>query len=185
MGRITMLETVFLGVLVLALLLGNAFLSITSPKRARRMPEGEMPELDALAGRAFPQQAVSGQSAFESHALAQPPVLEQSFPAFETKSSFEEDVESERIDYLNRRMARLEQLLLKINGSKPLAEKINGSTLSQKLGDLDEFRQNTRLEIAALKQRLDKVQPVERKAKGNVPEISDEKLRDLVFRASH
>ena len=166
MGRITMLETVFLGVLVLALLLGNAFLSITSPKRARRMPEGEMPELDALAGRAFPQQAVSGQSAFESHALAQPPVLEQSFPAFETKSSFEEDVESERIDYLNRRMARLEQLLLKINGSKPIAEKINGSTLSQK-------------------QRLDKVHPVERKAKGNVPEISDEKLRDLVFRASH
>lgn len=169
MGGITMLETIFLAVLVLALLLGNAFLSVIARKDSGRMPEPEMPVQDG----------------FEDRALEQPPVLEQSFPAFKTRPSFEEDAQSERIEYLNRRIARLEQLLLKINGSKPIAEKINGSTLSQKLSDLNEFRQSTRLEIAALKQRLDKVQPVESRPKSNVPEISDEKLRDLVFRASH
>ena len=175
-----MLETVFLAVLVLALLLGNAFLSITGPKRPKLVPEEEMLRQDALASQAVALPLVSGQRAIERLVVAQP--AEQNVPAFETRPSFEEDAERERIEYLTRRIARLEQLLLKINNPRFVAEKVNLEGFYHKLKDMDSFKQNTRLEIAALKQRLDKIQPVESKPK---LEISDEKLRDLVFRASH
>lgn len=183
-----MLETVFLAVLVLALLLGNAFLSIISPKRAvpvaRLVPEGSNPGQGALAGQTVLRPVFSGQGASEQ-AVEQSPVSRQNLPLAGQEPSFEDSVKNERIEYLGRRIARLEQLLLKLNGSKPIAAKIKVSRLSQKLDDLDDFRQNTKLEIEALKQRLDSLQPVQSKAKDSFPEISDEKLREIVFRASH
>jgi hypothetical protein len=152
-----MIETLFLVVLIVALAMGNAFLSLTSPKRLAKMSNGT-------------NQRTQNQ-----------PLL----PADESGLSFEERAERERVNYLSRRIERLEQLLLKLNKSDFLAQKINSTNLSQKLEELEEFKQNTRLEIAALKQRLDKISPEPEKKQNNVPEISDEKLREIVFRASN
>jgi hypothetical protein len=196
---VKMLETVFLSVLVIALLLGNSFLSLTDPKRlllkrARksdglRQNAGEKQAIQlqrpAMEPLSMQQRPFQGLPEAQAPFSLTPVFGQDASPMAKPMPSFEGTAERARIDYLNRRIARLEQLLLKISGSKPIAEKIKVPELSKKLGDLDEFRQNTGLEIAALKQRLDRIQPVETRPKASVPEISDERLRDIVFRVSH
>ncbi len=154
-----MSATLFLAVLIVALFLGNVFLSLTDPKRLKR------------AAGAEPALEQSFELRPEEMALAEP-------------VSFEGNAAKEKMDYLNKRVDRLEQLLLKIDNSKFIAQKLNATNLYQKLNGLDEFKQNTRLEIAALKQRIDKVQPAPKAKKVKVPEISDENLKEIVFRAS-
>ncbi len=150
-----MLETLFLAVLIIALAMGNAFLSLTSPKRLAKMAQGK------------------NQASQEMVCPSEPEL------------SFEDRAEKERIEYLGRRIERLEQLLLKLDKSDFVAQKINTTNFSQKLEELEEFKQNTRLEIAALKQRLDKIQPESKKRPKPAPNLSDEKLREIVFRASN
>lgn len=158
-----MIATVFLAVLVLGLALGNVFLALTSPERAARQLSKENGKL--------------GLAVQESDA--------ESNEMQESQLSFEQAADKERIRMLNKRIERLEQLLLKINNSKFIARKLNGTGLYQKLSNFDQFKQDTKLEIAALRQRLDRIQPQKKKPKPDLPKISDEKLRDLVFRATH
>ncbi len=176
-----MLVTTFLAVLILALAIGNAFLSLTDPKRLQQKMLKE--------SNSFPQgsEGLDAQDSFNGEI----PEMQgsQSFqkPAKKRQSqdiSFELAAERERIAHLNKRISRLEQLLLKINNPKFVAQKINGTNLGQKLSDLEQFKQNTKLEIAALRQRLDKIQPVKNKRKPRIPNIGDRKLREIVFRAS-
>lgn len=188
-----MITTVFLSVLILALALGNIFLSLTSPKRLQReesqADEGEFEtasvqdsfiDTSQKVDDVESQEVDDGESQeVEGVKEAEPGEIGKS-----RKASFEENAGMEKMDYLNKRVERLEQLLLKINNSKFVAQKINGTNLGQKLADLNEFKQNTRLEIAALKQRLDKVAPQEKKPKEKIPDISDEKLREIIFRAN-
>ena len=187
-----MTTTVFLSVLILALALGNGFLSLVDPKRLRLLSAkgrilGEMP--------AIPENGFGLQNGFGSPNGLGPQkslgiengAVQGKLPVSFGSSrglSFEERANRERMLYLNKRIERLEQLLLKINDSKFVAQKINGSNLFKKLKELEGFKQDTKLEIAALNQRLDKVQP-RKKLKKPGPGISDEKLRDLVFRASN
>jgi len=163
-----MVATTFLTVLILALALGNVFLSVASPQRlqklAKESPKRQKQGLDS--SQTSLQNSLSQES--ESQAM-----------------SFEEQAEKEKIGYLYKRIDRLEQLLLKLDSSKFVAQKINGTNLGQRLQEFDEFKQNTKLEIAALKQRFDKMQPVKKSNEKKASEISDEKLRDLVFRASN
>lgn len=176
-----MLVTTFLAVLILALAIGNAFLSLTDPKRLQQKMLGESnsfssgsESLDAQNSLNRTIQEIQGHQSFQK-------------PAKKGQSqgiSFELAAERERITYLNKRISRLEQLLLTINNSKFVAQKINGTNLGQKLSDLEQFKQNTKLEIAALRQRLDKIQPAKRERKPRIPNISDKKLREIVFRAS-
>ena len=186
-----MLETVFLSVLIVALALGNVFLSLTDPKRllaARtRQNPGNGPGFENGPGLEnglaqsnildeFREAGESSQAAESRGSFGQ---------VGEGRDSFEQAADRERVRHLNKRIERLEQLLLKINNSKFVAQKINGTNLYSKLRDLNQFKQDTGLEIAAMRQRLDKIQPLEKASKPKLSEISDKKLRDLVFRASH
>ena len=206
-----MIATIFLSVLILALFLGNAFLSLTDPKRLRVAAKKR--EINGIAKTNCTEAINGSETILENQQYAKEEVQEtvqQKYNFQKTdeikddkirtlvaKSKYErnntlaksipleESSQIERVDYLNRRIARLEQLLLKINGNGSITQKISTTELTQKLNSLGEFKQNTKLEIAALKQRLDKIQPVEKKKTENIPELRDEKLRDLVFRASN
>ncbi len=206
-----MVVTIFLSVLILALFLGNAFLSLTDPKRLKAAAKHR--KINRIDTRNSTETINGIEAGLESKQYVQEEdqeTVQQKYDFQETdeiqdnerrtlvaKSKYdgnaslakpiplEESSQIERVDYLNRRIARLEQLLLKLNGNGSIAQKINTTELTQKLDSFGEFKQNTKLEIAALKQRLDKIQPVEKKKTQNIPEISDKKLRDLVFRASN
>ena len=166
-----MLETVFLGVLIIALALGNAFLSLAPKKKAANgfgvqgqdINNGLLPSNET----AFPGQS-SG---------AKLPAPSQ------RATAFEKELEREKIAFLGKRMARLEQLLLKMNSNGFLAQKLDNSNLGQRLKSLEEFKEKTRLEVAALKQRLDNSVPAEKRQVEAIPAVSNEKLHSLVFRS--
>jgi len=200
-----MILTTFLAVLVLALAFGNIFLSLTSPKRLERMVEmarekagieasgqcqGEETDAAGQAGHSLNKEDASfePQPARENGFSPETPCPEEILPVPGPSledSSFEDQAERERVSCLGKRIERLERLLLKINNSAFIAQKLDGTNLAQRLKDLDLFKQNTRLEIAALRQRLDEIQPPKPREKQNIPDISDEKLHDLVFRVSN
>lgn len=177
-----MSTTVFLSVLILALAFGNAFLSLVNPKRLSLLAAKDM---NSGAMEASPENGLGPEKSLSIENGAVQGNLPLSFSKSSGRGlSFEERANRERMLYLNKRIERLEQLLLKINDSKFVAQKINGSSLFKKLKELEAFKQDTKLEISALKQRLDKIQP-QKNIKKPGPKISDEKLRELVFRASH
>lgn len=153
-----MLVTIFLVVLIIALVLGNILLGLLKPSKQ-------------LQQQGYPAQSAQSQKKTSS--------------VFKSSAVFEEAAEKERIGLLNKRIDRLESLLLKINGTKFLGKKLNGTVLGQKLVDFNEFKDNTKLEIAALKQELARVKNQlgikERKNPGEDYPISDEKLHELVF----
>lgn len=179
-----MFETIFLTVLVIALALGNVFLSLLNPKRLERLSKaGEMQDGDSGLGQAsvqdsFSESRISNEFPIGSQSTDRSKMLDDSTE----KQDFDSNANRERIRYLGKRIDRLEQLLLKLNKSDFVAKKINSTNLGHKLSDIDKFKQKTRLEIAALKQRLDKVQPAARRSKELIPDISDKRLHELVFR---
>ncbi len=123
-----MLVTVFLSVMVLALVLGNVFLSVTKPGNAAAHLQATNPLENEL------------QQTFQNSASS--------------KQAFEQAADRERTRMLNKRIDRLESLLLRINNAKFVARKLNGTNLVQRLNGFEQFKQDTRLEIAALKQQL-------------------------------
>ena len=172
----TLITTVFLSVLILALAFGNAFLSLTGRKRL----------LSARAGLKQSDLPEGSEGIFLNgrEPVFSEPRMQPGLP--EAKGvSFRASADSERLAFLGKRIERLEQLLLKIDKSKFVAQKINGTDLFQRLKELEQFKQDTRLEIAALKQRLDRIRPVKERPKNPVPEISNEKLRRIVFRSTN
>ena len=179
-----MLETTFLAVLILALAFGNVFLSLTDPKRLEKMAKKAREQ--RMAQEAVEQGFNPEQAVFEPGSAAGQPADNYSYKKPTAPIALPgQSLGSEKAAYLAKRIERLEQLLLKINNSKFLAQKLDATNLSTRLRDFDEFKQNTKLEIAALRQRLDKVQPQKSKPKQKIPDISDEKLHDLVFRVSN
>ncbi len=136
-----MVITVFLAVLVLALLIGNILLSATIPGKKHE-------SLEELAKR----------------------ISRQAKP-----NDLGGDAKQ-----LKERIGRLENLLLRVNNAEFLGKKLDGTKLAQKLKELSEFKQNAKIEIAALKERLDEIYPVKPKNQG-VPDISDEKLHEIIY----
>ncbi len=149
-----MVLTVFLVILVLALIFGNIFLSIIAPRRMERI--------------------LGGQNA--------PPAKN---PVQGARAASDEEPFDDRVKMLNTRIERLENILLRLNKTQFVAQKLNGTSLYQKITDLEEFKQNTKLEIAALRQQLGTVsqQPVVRSVAG-APPVDDERLHKLVFRSA-
>ena len=179
-----MFETVFLSVLVVALALGNVFLSLLDPRRLRVLSAKNRVQ---KPGQSLGQSSV--QDSFSEATYLNSPSGGTGFAVrgevsngSKGKSSFDSEADKERIRYLGRRIDRLEQLLLKINSNDFLAQKVNATNFGQKLSDLEEFKQKTRLEIASLKQRLDDVKPVSEKKMQETPKLSDQRLHELVFR---
>ena len=150
-----MVVTVFLAVLIIALALGNILLSFLKPDNGEGQPGAAQP------GKTHPNKSL-----------------------ISSDSRFELAAEKERSQMLKKRIDRLEAILLKINGSNFLGKKIDGTVLGQKLQNLSEFKDTTKLEIAALKQDLARVKlqaGIKEKPKKPDYPISDKKLHSLVF----
>ena len=162
-----MLVTIFLGILIAALILGNIFLSIAKPKK---IEEALLREIGSKENsRALLQQMQNNKNIAASNHLLQQGKIRPAFVSAE-QPDFRQMAEMERARMLNKRVDRLENLLLKMNGAKFVSYKLNGANLEQKLSGLEEFRQNTSLEIAALKQQLAAL-------KGNeLPEENEEEI---------
>lgn len=146
-----MILTVFLAILVLALVLGNAFLTIASPSR--------------LAGTANLRPS----------------------PAERKEAPDGEGSDSDRIKVLHKRIERLEGLLLRLNNKEFVAKKFNGTNICQKINDLEEFRQNARLEIAALKQQVasnGNGHFARERGKKEIARIEPERLHKIVYRSA-
>ncbi len=163
--------------------MGNAFLSLTDPKRIEKMADKMRKE--SLSGKNLiaPNNALVAPDASDFQNDLVQTSVQDSYSEAMPETTFGQKASMEKIAYLTKRITRLEELLLKINNSQFLVQKLNGTNLSQKITEFETFRQNTKLEVAALKQRLDKIAPVKKKPKLNIPEISDKKLHDLVFRS--
>ncbi|MCX6799260.1 MAG: hypothetical protein NTW59_04160 [Candidatus Diapherotrites archaeon] len=147
-----MIVTVFLCVLVLALIFGNVFLSLTSPERVAR-------------ANMKTREKSGGGNALKEIAC---------------------EIEGEdRVKMLSGRIERLENIILRLNNKQFVAKKINGTSLYQKINDLETFKQDAKLEIAALKQQLAAIMPPEaRRAKKETVEIEPEQLHRFVFRSA-
>ena len=146
-----MILTVFLAILVLALILGNAFLTIASPSRLARTAKRQ-------------------------------PSLAECKAASDGEGS-----DSDRIKALHKRIERLEGLLLRLNNKEFVAKKFNGTNLCQKINDLEEFRQNARLEIAALKQQVASNGNGHfsgERGKKEIAQIEPERLHKIVYRSA-
>ena len=152
--------TVFLVVLIVALIFGNVFLSLLKPS-IPPIPADFHPEI--------------GEN-------------ENNFETKERSKDFEDISRNEKLNYLNKRMNRLENLLLRVNNTQFLGKKLNGTKLFQKVNDLDEFRQNAKLEIAALKQEFAKIKKSNgepEKEKKQEEDIDEEKIHRLIYHSKH
>ena len=148
--------TIFLIVLIVALVLGNLFLMLLKPKSK------------------------------EQNSL---PATQTNLGAFQPapKSSFKPG--NHKPNAVDKRVDRIENLLLKINGSEFLGKKLDSTVLGKKLNDLTRFKTNTKVEIEALKEQMAQVKnEIGIKEKTNPCQdydISDEKLHELVFKSAN
>ena len=156
-----MIVTVFLSVLILALAMGNAFLSVTSPSKI--VPKAKQD---------------TGKQGF---------VAAGKLRKGQGSPGFESEADAERMRMLHKRIDRLESLLLRINNTNFVAQKLNGTNLVQKLNGFEEFKQNTKLEIEALKQQLSAVKKdsgIKAKPREEIPDVPESQLHDLIFHSA-
>ena len=152
-----MIETVFLGVLILALVIGNLLLFIVPKKQLQQKTH---------------QERVNAQ------------VQPAESTGFEVNSAVKALVLEERLGILNRRLERLEGFISN-SGSASVSEK-SGIVIAKRLVELEESKRRMHIEIEALKQRLSKVReelrlPADDSKKKIGLGISEEKLHELAF----
>lgn len=155
-----MIVTVFLGVLVLAMVLGNALLFFV-PKKPSSGPlassPAESPETTTMLVSAQPSEFAGNNAKVESLVV------------------------DERIGLLNKRVSYLEGEILKLKNNGAVN---NDSVVARKLFALEEFKRNAHIEVEALKERLSALRKelnLPEKEKKNNFEISDKKLHSLAF----
>ena len=139
-----MFETLFLTVLVIALGLGNVFLSLTDPKRIEKLITANKEDQNPVSelGQTTVQDSFSeADNNLENGGFA---VRGKVLNGSHKYNSLDSEADKERIIYLGKRIDRLEQLLLKLNKSDFVAQKINSTNFGQKLSDLDAFKQKTK-----------------------------------------
>ena len=180
-----MLVTIFLGILIVALVLGNIFLSIAKPKK---IEEALLREIGGKENSmALLQQMQNNKNIAASNQLLQQGKIRPAFVSAE-QPDFQQMAEMERTRMLNKRVDRLESLLLKMNGAKFVSYKLNGTNLAQKLSGLEEFKQNTSLEIAALKQQLAALKgnelSEENEEETELSQADSERAHAIVYRGS-
>ncbi len=180
-----MLVTIFLGILIVALILGNIFLSIAKPKK---IEEALLREIGRKENsRALLQQMQNNKNIAASNQLLQQGKIRPAFVSAE-QPDFQQMAEMERTRMLNKRVDRLESLLLKINGAKFVSYKLNRTNLAQKLSGLEEFKQNTELQIAALKQQLAALKgnhlPEENEEETELSQADSERAHAIVYHRS-
>lgn len=94
-----------------------------------------------------------------------------------------------RIDIINKRISRLENILLKLENGGTLERELEISTVAKRLDRLDDFRRDMKIEIEALKQHISRIQKngngikIVSESKEKDAELS-KRIHDLVFRAS-
>lgn len=136
-----MLVTVFLGVLVLALLIGNAFLAITKPSANNMKPEKPSnPDFDMPfeMEQNYPLKSPPGRNYVN-------PELHSDIP--EVKAL------AQKVLMAHRRLDNLENLVYQSKNNDFAGEGTIIKT-SKKLDSLLDFKNNTKIEIEALKERV-------------------------------
>ena len=136
-----MIVTVFLAVLIVALLLGNGFLELTKRRpSAGASAEDSMSRAGNPGHKNTPQPKASDVSRYMALVHAN------------LKSN------NKRMDTLNKRMEGMETILLGGRNAKIKPVKLDNLKTAKKFNDLLEFKHIAEIEITALRQRLDKMQ---------------------------
>ncbi|HLD59158.1 MAG TPA: hypothetical protein VI977_06030 [archaeon] len=151
-----MIETVFLGVLILALVIGNLLLFI--------VPKKQLPQRAQQASTANNSMQPAESTGFEVSPAVKALVLE------------------ERLGILNKRLERLEGIISHEGGN---VQEKSSIVIAKRLVELEEAKRRMHIEIEALKQRLSRVReelrlPDDAKKKIELG-ISEEKLHELAF----
>lgn len=136
----------FLTVLIIALVIGNVLLSLTSPNKstAVKSPTENVKSSVSTNSSIYSNGNGSSNSIGLSNSINSTPLYNSS--AFD------------QLNQLNRRIDRVENLLLKINNSDEVAIRFAELKLTQKVNDLVEYRQNSRIEIEALKEKISAIE---------------------------
>lgn len=116
---------IFLVVLIIALAIGNVLLSISNPES-------------------------------EPKNSSQPAGLSNSgLKSGNSGNAMPSNFNSNQLNGLNRRVDRVENLLLKLGNSAEVSRKLAELKLSQKVNELNEFRQSAKIELEALSEKID------------------------------
>lgn len=118
---------IFLVVLIIALAIGNALLSISNPESESKNPSQP-----------------SG-------------ISNSSLKSGNYGNAMPSNFNSNQLNGLNRRVDRVENLLLKLGNSDEVAKKVAELKLSQKVNELSEFRQSAKIELEALNEKIDSI----------------------------
>ena len=149
--------TVFLLILVFALIIGNVFLSITKPIQGDLQV---LPEESALLWPNIEEQAKYRKT--EAHA-----------------NTVHSSVQSE----VKNRLDRLERILLGLNTTTFVGKKLNATKLYRKLNELSDFRNDAKIQIAALRDELEQLKSgkLKKAKKKGIPKLKDKRLHELAY----
>jgi len=155
-GGVNLLTT-FLIILVFALILGNAFLAVTKPLKEKS--EEQYPEITSYnAEQEFPVQSPPGRT-FNGQNLSD--VSTQSL--------------NEKIMMAHQRLDAMESAIVKIGKSTLEKDEVKNIKIKEKLDSLINQKNNTKIEIEALKDRVAKLE----ESADLYPESSKEETEEL------
>jgi len=178
------LLTVFLLVLVFALLLGHFFLEITRTKS------------HATAGNEFAKEKEYGEKNTRHNTLPNSSGKEAAKNAVSIAGSFEtqrllmpsDTANSRVLSTIIERLDRLEKILHSANQAAGKTGLLQGKKMEggfhKRLQSLIDFKHETRIEVAALKEEVRQIKArlgIGGKQGQPVPEIDRERLRELVY----
>ena len=161
------LTTVFLGVLILSLLIGNALLFLIDKRGGRQ--------------KAIMASIASSPNPGSFSAVTQP--QEQDFPQNKSLIPIET-----KIDLAHRRIQQLEE---QIRASKSNGNNYSDEAMKRKIEKLDGFRSIAESELIAIKEILEELQNKNvtvksrvHKGKKKAGDVSEERLHKMVFRSN-
>jgi len=149
------LVAVFLGILILALLVGHGFLAITGQKKGKQ-----------------------GEKAVEKQLIEISPETKKLLMPSETLSKQDASMLKERIDKLEKLLLSAQQKLVVQNLGQE-----ESRDLFKKLQNLTDFKHEIRIEVAALKEEVKAIKQavgIKEEPRAEI-EISQEKLHDLIY----
>ena len=180
--------TVFLLVLIFALILGNVFLSIATPAQSS--------DLQGLIGKAD-MLKLSNADGQNNPTLDYPENLDNlavpdtaSFSSAgginaddNTSLDLPLDLSSVSMgsEELIRRIDRIERILINFNNPSFFNKKLVDTEFYEKLEGFRDFKNDSRIQIAALKQQLEKIHPAKTKNKNTVSSTEAKRIHELAY----
>jgi predicted nuclease with TOPRIM domain len=178
-----MLETLFLGVLIIALIIGNLLLFFTNPKNSSNF----MPKNSTSLQEELKQQVLFSSKNNEIQQSIPSTVIEEAYLNQSKIRALEE-----KIRLAHYRLNDLEKTIK--NNNNFLIQKLDFSRFEKKLKQFEEFKSNTVIELAALKQIINELKANSKnsnkqelkkefeKANKKIDDL-EERIKSIVFRA--